>query len=358
MTTLPLDARVSDEDFRADFNLSGEGRATSSSAPGFKPWTGELIAQPGAYRDVPHDRYHGAEICDAPSISATGLKVLAGAKGRRRKGQTPRHFWETSNLNPHRKEREDTAALRFGRAFHDALLLPDAWDSNYHVLPAGFSRAKKKEMAVEIAEADAAIKAGLTCMKEDECLRVNYMADAMRADPLIAPFVGAGEAEVTFAWRDVETGVWLRARPDYMLADLSIGLNFKTAADASYSGFQTAIANNNYVQGAALELDGYLAIFGEAPSRYFHPVIEKPGEEWEPGEYLATALWELPAEDIERGRWLNRMAIRTFAECLSSNKWPGYTPEPELCGLPSYARHVIDNGGAAEPADDEITIGG
>lgn len=334
----------------------GTPKPKKSTAPGFVAWDGKLIVAPGAYRDVPITRYHGAEICAGPSISGSGLKVLSGDKGQRKKGQTPRHFWQGSNLNPNRRVREDTDALRLGRAFHDALLLPEVYETDYHVLPEGFSRAAKVKMAAEIAEADAAIAAGMSCLSMDECYILNAMVDAMRGDPLIAPLVSDGEAEVTLAWQDAETGVWVRARPDLMLSDLSIGLNVKTDVDASYSGFSSSIAKYGYAQGAALELDGYQAVFGEMPRRYFYPVVEKPAKgSWQDGDYIATALWELPDEDIERGRWLNRMALRTFADCLASGKWPGYTTEAELCGLPSYARHVIDNGGAAEPDDDEIS---
>lgn len=341
--------------FRDDFGLTGAKPKATDTAPGFKLYSGDMIAEAGAYRGVPISRYHGAEICPGPSASSTGLKVLASDKGQRKKGQTPRHYWERSSLNPARKPQEDTDALRLGRAFHDALLLPDVWDSDYHMLPEGFTRKATVKMAAEIAEADAAIAKGFTIVSEDEADLVVAMATAMLNDALIAPYLHQGEAEVTLAWQDKETGIWLRARPDWMLPDFSVAMNMKTDVDASYSGFSSSIAKYGYAQSAALELDGYEAVFGVMPRTFLHPVVEKPAKgAWSEGDYLATALWELPQEDIERGRWLNRMAIRKLADCLAANDWPGYTPEPELCGLPGYARHVIDFGGAADNADDEI----
>ena len=56
-----------------------------------------------------------------------------------------------------------------------------------------------------------------------------------------------------------------------------------------------------------------------------------------------VSLYELPGEDIERGRWLNRKAIRRFAECLSADKWPGYADEPMQIGLPYWARKQVDD---------------
>lgn len=345
-----------DEAFAADFGLSGIKRERPVP-PGFKPYTGELISEAGAYLDVPMSRYHGEECCVGPSISGTGLKKLSSDKGQRTKGKTPRHFWEQSYLNPNRRPL-DTDALRLGRAFHDALLQPEFWSgpqSAYHRLPEGFSRAAKVKMAVDIAEADAAIAAGLCVVSPDEVALIDAMVVAARADPLFAALLGKGEPEVTLAWQDKETGVWCRARPDFMLHNHAFALNVKTDVDASFDGFSKSIGKFGYAQSAALELDGYAAVFGEAPSAFLHPVIEKPAKgAWQPGDFIATALWELPVEDIERGRWLNRRALRLFADCLAADKWPSYTPEPEPCGLPGWSRKLIDDGGQGEAADDQV----
>ena len=354
----PFDAQPSDAglaEFRADFGLSGERRERTLPS-GFREWNGKLIAEPGAYRDVPITRYHGAECCIGPSISSSGLKILSGEKGQRTRGRTPRHYWEQSNLNPKRRKL-DTAALRMGRAFHDCLLLPAMWsgpESAYHRLPEGFSRAAKVKMADEIAEADAAIEAGLCLVSPADVERIEAMAAAMRADPLIAALTKTGEAEVTLAYQDKETGVWIRARPDWMTAKRRFAMNMKTDVDASWDGFSKSIGKYGYAQSAALELDAYEAVFGEMPSAYFLPVVEKPGKGWEPGDYIATALWQVPTEDLERGRWMNRIALRTYADCLAADRWPSYTPEPEFCGMPGYLRKLIDDGGQMDAADDQV----
>lgn len=312
-----------------------------------------IITAPGAYPDIPSEVYHNdPDICPGPSISSTGLKKLVPTLTEQTKGRTPRHYFEGSPLNPNRKPPETTDALRMGAAFHDALLLPDLWTGGkrYHFLAEGFSRAKTKAMALEIAEAEAAEAAGLVLISEDERIQIDAMVKAMRDNEGINAFLSHGEAEITLAWQDPETGVWLRARPDWLLDSRKFGINVKSAADASYNGFQKDIRAYGYHQSAALELDGYKAIFGHYPTNYLHPVVEKPGKGWEPGDYLPVALWELPGEDIERGRWLNRQAIRRFAECLNRGKWPGYADEPELCGLPGWSRKSVDDQITAEGA--------
>ena len=304
-----------------------------------------LITAPGAYPDIDNSDYHGLEICPAPSISSTGLKKLVGALGMQTKGATPRHYWEQSPLNPRRKPQEQTDGLRIGSAFHDALLLPERWadPDAYHFTPEGFSRAKTKAMAEEIAMADAAEAAGCCIVSDSERAQIEAMVAAMRGNPLIDAVLSHGQAEVTLAWQDAETGVWLRARPDWLPDRRHIGVNVKSAADASFSGFQADVTRYRYAQSAALELDGIEAIYGTRPGNYLHPTVEKPGQGWEPGDYLPVALWELPAEDIEYGRALNRRAIRLFADCLSADRWPGYADEPALCGMSGWARKQIDD---------------
>jgi hypothetical protein len=307
--------------------------------------TAPLITAPGAYPDISNDDYHGREICPAPSISSTGLKKLVGHLGLQTKGCTPRHYWEGSPLNPNRKPQEQTNALRLGSAFHDALLLPERWMDGdcYHVTPNGFDWRKSKEQRDDIAAADMAKADGCTLISFAERDEINAMVAAIRANPTCDALLSDGAPEVTLAWQDSETGVWLRCRPDWLRDNLSCGINVKTAADASFVGFQSDVTKFRYFMSAALELDGIEAVKGTRPPLYVHPVIEKPGKGWQPGDYLPTALWTLSAEDLAYGQALNRRAIRTFADCLSADRWPGYADEPTPCGVSGWARKEIDH---------------
>jgi hypothetical protein len=302
-----------------------------------------LITQAGAYSDVPIEAYHGGEICPAPSLSATGAKKLAG---RGTKGCTPRHFWEASNLNPNRKPQEDTDALRFGRALHDALLLPERWSGSdcYHVTCEGFSRAKTKALAIEIEAAAEAEAAGMTIVSADDAMLIDAMVAAVRANKLANLLLTNGEPEVTLAGPDPKLGVWRRARPDFLPHKKQIITDVKTAADASFEGFSRAVKDRRYDLAAAMQLDLIGDIFGPDPARRFvHLVIEKPAK-YRPGDYIPVALWELPSADILRGHHLYRRALNVFADCLRTGEWPGYADQPAPCGLPTYEAKQIDEG--------------
>jgi hypothetical protein len=290
-----------------------------------------IITVPGAYPGIDAEDYHRApNLCWGPSISSSGLKTLLA--------RSPRHYWFDSPLNPNRPAEEAKPHFSVGKGAHDMLLLSERWPDFYHVLPEDFNPNATKAQADWHADREAAREAGKVILKHSEAQTVFAMAASLRANPLAAAALSNGQSEVTIVWADPETGVILRCRPDFLPTKRLIIPDLKTAADASPRGFQRAIANNGYAQGAALYMDGIKAIFGSYPSNWLHVVMEKDPPH-------VVALYELPAEDIERGRWLNRKAIRIFADCLNAGKWPGYSDTPSVLGLPGWERKMIDETG-------------
>lgn len=288
-----------------------------------------LITAPGAYSGIDTLDYHrNSDLLPAPSVSSSGLKTLLS--------RSPRHFWFDSPLNPERPPEKDKPHFNVGKAAHDLLLLSDRWPECYHVLDPDFNGNATKAQADWHAERAAAIEAGKVVLKHDEAETVKAMARALLANPFAAAALANGESEVTLVWQDPETGVWLRARPDFLPHKRLIVPDLKTAADGSPRAFARQIANFGYAQSAALYSDGIKAVFGALPTNWLHVVLEK-----EPPHVVS--LYELPGEDIERGRWLNRKAIRLFAGCLSKDKWPGYADEPIQIGLPGWERKHIDD---------------
>ncbi|MEO0699385.1 MAG: PD-(D/E)XK nuclease-like domain-containing protein, partial [Pseudomonadota bacterium] len=159
--------------------------------------------------------------------------------------------------------------------------------------------------------------------------------------------------EETLAWQDPVTGVWLRARPDFRPDTIKTGHHLRVVSDLKFmastfcspTGFSRAIGNFGYHQSAAFYADGLRAVYGQYPTHWVHVVVEKPEAGVEPQHApLSVSLYELPAEDIERGRLLNRRAINLFAKCLERDRWPAYADEePAEVGLSNWARSQIDD---------------
>lgn len=296
-----------------------------------------LITEPGAYPDITNADYHrNPNLLPGPSLSSSGAKTLLG--------KSPLHFWYDSPLNPDRPPEVDKGFFNVGKAAHDLILLQDRWPDAYFVLPKGFSRAKTKEMAAQIEEADAAAESGLCVLKFEEAETVKAVAASLQRSSLAVATLTNGVTEETLCWQDPNTGVWLRARPDFrpnsILEKREVmvvsDLKFVAATHATPEGFGRAIHQFGYHQSAALYADGIKAIYGHYPTHWVHVVVEK-----EPP--YCVALYELPGEDIERGRVLNRRAIDLFARCLRDNKWPGYADQPTQVGLPIWSRMRLDD---------------
>jgi hypothetical protein len=304
-----------------------------------------IIKAPGAYPDIAAEDYHGnPDLLPAPSLSSSGAKAIIS--------QSPLHFWWSSPMNPDRPGEDDAAHFAIGRAAHDMILLTERWPEHYHVLPEGYNAGHSKKWAEAIAEAEAAGDAGKTVLRHQDGETVRAVAAALRQNKTAVAALTNGVAEETLAWQDPETGVWLRARPDFRphsiatAADVIIvaDLKFMAPSNASPDGFQRAVANNGYHQSAAFYADGLKAIYGRYPTHWLHVVVERDAPH-------CVALYPLPQEDIERGRWLNRRAIRRFAECLARGtdraSWPGYADTPVEVGLPGWQRKRVDDLGDA-----------
>lgn len=295
-----------------------------------------LITEPGAYADVAAEDYHGnPDLLPGPSLSSSGAKTILG--------KSPLHFWASSPLNPDRVE-DDAPHFAIGRAAHDMILLSERWPDFYYVLPEGFSRAKSKQMADAIAEAEAAEESGMTILRHEDAIKVEAVAAALRKNELAVACLTNGVTEETLCWTDPVTGRWLRARPDFrpnsilekrdvmVVADLK----FVAPTNADPEGFRRSIHNFGYHQSAAFYMDGIKAVYGHYPTHWVHVVVEKDPPH-------CVALYELPGEDIERGRVLNRRAINLFDRCLKEGRWPGYADSPMQVGLPTWARMRLDD---------------
>ncbi|SDA15138.1 PD-(D/E)XK nuclease-like domain-containing protein [Sphingomonas sp. NFR15] len=283
--------------------------------------SGQLITKPGAYPGIDGERYHAQEICDGPSISSSGLKLITS--------KSPAHFWAQSPNNPRRVHRRDKRHFRVGRALHDVLLIGGAVPANYHLTPDGFDPRHTNKWSDSMDGYRAAIAAGQTILSVGEFRLVQAMAESVSKHELAGALLTAGEPEMTLAARDPKTGVWLRARPDVLPTVMEIIPDVKTAEDASLEAYESSATRNGYFQSAAHYIDVINLVFGEARRRFVLITIEKSPP-------YCVVIDHLDDDDLEQARMLNRKAIDLFAACTASGDWHGYNPP----GRPIRALHM------------------
>jgi hypothetical protein len=269
-----------------------------------------LITEPGTYPDVTAEEYHDGEICDSPSISSSGVKLITR--------KSPRHYWHQSNLNPDRPVKPEKQHLALGKALHDMLLLQGRVETHYHVLPAGFNAAHSQKWAEAIDARDYAVSKGKTVLTKASFDLMNGMAESVSQNELACALLTAGTPEMTLAARDPLTGVWMRAKPDVLPHTMEIIPDVKTAADASQDVFERAATRFGYFESAAFYLDVIEALHGEAPRKFVLITIEKEP----PFEVVIDHLDDM---DVNFARMRNRAALNKFADCLKTGNWYGYT---------------------------------
>jgi hypothetical protein len=183
------------------------------------------------------------------------------------------------------------------------------------------------------ADAHTAGKVPLLAAEHDE---VVAMAAALRAHPVASRLLhrDAGWPEQSLFWVDKPTGVWRRARLDWLPKPSPARLiipEYKTCRSAEPGRLQRAIHEYGYHQQAAWYLAGVQAL-GLAEQAAFAFVFIF--QEKDP-PFLVTVA-ELDAVALRIGSWLNRQALNLYRECVHTGRWPGYSDDVESIPLPPY----------------------
>ncbi len=240
-----------------------------------------------------------------PAISASQLKTVM---------QSPYHYW-SRYLDPNRVAMVPTAAMRLGSLVHCAVLEPDELSKRYQLAP---DRRTKEGKASVIEMAAAGIEA---VSEADMVLAVN-MAVAVHGHPTAGALLQSGQAEQSFWFDDIPTGLRCKCRPDWF--DGTTIVDLKTCQDASPTGFAKAVANFGYQIQAAHYLAGTLA------TRFIFVAVEKQAP-------YAIGVYELNTEALIHGSIARHNAMQRIQDCRAINEWPGYTDGIQTLQLPGWA---------------------
>ena len=175
---------------------------------------------------------------------------------------------------------------------------------------------------------------------------IQAMVAELRQTPQTKGAFMDGVAERSFFTKDAETGVWLKARPDWFPNDPGARFiqEFKTAVSVRPDKFGYQAFDLGYEIQAALMLDVVAAVLGVKPLGIAHIVQMKTPP------YLADFQY-FTADHIERGRRKYRAALRTFADCMARHiagkpervAWPGYRTAPEPIFTPyTVAKEIAE----------------
>ena len=250
---------------------------------------------------ISNEEYHAD-----PAISASQLKKVM---------QSPYHYW-SAYLDPSRTPTIATSAMKLGSLTHCCVLEPDQVSARYGITSDRRSNAGK----ALAAEMEAS---GIEAVTAQEMEQALSMAAAVRSHPTAGLLLANGQAEQSFWWDDIATGLRCKCRPDWFDGELIVDL--KTCVDASPAGFGKAVANFSYQIQAAHYLAGTLA------KRFIFVAVEKVYP-------FAVGVYELDQEALVHGSIARHNALQRIQDCRAIGEWGhGYTDGIQTLQLPGWA---------------------
>jgi hypothetical protein len=282
----------------------------------------ELIRANGFYR-LPLERHH-SQPCEGVSVTSGVLRQMELA--------TPADVWAFHMLNPDRWERKETDALRMGVAM--ALYVEGGAEG----VLTGFSlhdepKPRRPTPAQVVAyESGGGTDAGVASVEywravdadpqsyltAEEFTEICVMGAVLARDP-VAAAVMAGEPEITMAWHDEETNLWILSRPDTVSFDGAVSDYKRMATRGSPFSWRVVdqrITDHGYDMQLALAAEAYERITGERPTSagIVAQWVQAPHH---------VILRGFSDDDLVMAQFRNRRALRTFRRCLDSGHWPG-----------------------------------
>lgn len=288
--------------------------------------TSGKISEPGVYA-LPIEIYHGQPTV-GPSISSSGLRTIWA--------QSPAHYYVDSPLNPKRAPQPDRPAFALGRLAHKLLLEgSDGLSEEFVTRPEQWLDWRTKDAK---QWRDDMIAAGKTVITDADLAAVTGMAEALARHPLVEQGILDGFVERSLLWKDAQTGVWLKSRPDVVPNASGLFADLKTTASVADDDLERSLAGFGYHMQAALVGMASEAVLGRPMEEFALVWVEKA-----PPHCVRVTV--LTGADLDRGRMQLRRAIDQFAQCVAAGIWPGPggdRQDAEYLTLPPWAAKRID----------------
>lgn len=246
-----------------------------------------------------------------PAVGSSGIRTIIN--------QSPAHYWHNVN-NPSLP----TPAQALGTAIHQAILEPKLFKESAVVEPVFSgtgSRAAREEWHLE--------NHGKTILKQDQLDAIHKILESISHHKQASKLMSSGAAEKSFFWKDAETDVQCKARPDF-IREGHIIIDVKSTEDASYHAFQKDVAKYGYAVQAAMYLEGVSVVLNQQFDTFIIVAIEKRPP-------YALQCFQLDENTIREGQHLLHKGLATLKSCQASGIYPAYGEQIVPLALPSWA---------------------
>jgi len=255
--------------------------------------------KPGVYFSLSNSDYHAGEGISKSQLDDVALSMAV-------------YQWRKDAP----EDREKMEPLNMGTALHCALLEPDDFSSRFIEAPV-FNRRTIAGKEEERQFLEDMHSTGKTILSTEQARKISLMRDSVYAHRSARWLLdSAGHAEASMYWKDHDTGLLCRIRPDKFLSARPIILDVKKVSDMSR--FPRHISEFRYHVQDAFYREGFKENYGEYPMFVFIAVSETV----DCGRY-PVRVFSLNPYDVEVGTYLFRRDLNTFALALETQDFGG-----------------------------------
>lgn len=277
------------------------------------------ITQSGVYYNIHEKNYH-ADPCPTASFSSSIGAILLN--------QSPQHAWTAHpKLNPQYEPSTDKK-FDIGNIAHSLFL--QGIDRAHQCDFKDWRTNTAKEMR------DAAREEGkVPILTKDyhHIVKMVTIAHNFLETTELKGIMKCGKPEVTFCWQHLrgitEPIFWCKARLDWLQDDHEVILDYKTTTIAEPSTFTSKIISVDYHLQAINYQRAVNALLQKVPA-YFWLVQEIAQPYGCSLIGLSERMKELGTHRLERAQSI-------WAECLNTDRWPGYTTRTCFAEPPEWA---------------------
>lgn len=217
---------------------------------------------------------------------------------------------------------EQTPAMALGRVTHTLVFEPGLFAAEYAIYEGGDRRGKEW---TEFRDANA----GKTIFKPGEIDAAIAMADAVKAHPLVQPYLEDGLFEQPIQWIDPDNGLRCKAKPDWLLPKRRTLVDLKTTVSVNARRFGSLAARLGYHCQMAMYRHGIEHALGWRPERVLMIAVERdPPHD--------VAVFELDDETLIIGLDEVKQLMQQLIVCRAQDRWPGRYEEEQPLQLPGY----------------------
>lgn len=270
--------------------------------------------KPGIYKDLSNHDYHA----DKTSLSRTSIKDFY---------RNPRYYW-SMHLNSNRPERTATRDMILGSAFHTLILEPHKFSDEYAIEPEKVLLKDVGRQAYDDYKTQCQLleNSSKIVLSTDEYLNLRSMSDELYKSKRIIGLLSGEDIEKSFFWKDEDSGLLVKARPDILHENMIIDL--KTISDASIHSFQRSMVDGWYhVQGAMIR-DAVRILEDREISTVINICVEKKYP-------YCIGIYIIDEAALDYGEDLYKSTLLNMKSCIIENEFEDF--KPKIVGLPKWA---------------------